>query len=84
MSRPRMSIAASLVIAQSRNNPMSTNGGMDKHFRKYSNSKTVYINNEWMCYSTHVNMDESHKLNGEQSKPDWYIQEYILFLILFI
>lgn len=83
MSRPRMSIAASLVIAQSRNNPMSTNG-MDKHFRKYSNSKTVYINNEWMCYSTHVNMDESHKLNGEQSKPDWYIQEYIPFLILFI
>lgn len=46
MSHPRMFIAAPLVIAQSRNSPMSTNGGMDKHFRKYSNSKTVYINNE--------------------------------------
>ena len=31
-----------------------------------------------------VDMDKSHKFNGEQSKPDWYVQEYILFLILFI
>ena len=45
MSHPRMFVAAPLVIAQSRNNPMSTNGGMDKYFMKCSNSKTIYINN---------------------------------------
>lgn len=46
MSRPRLFIAAPLVIAQSRNNPTPTNGGMDKHFMKCSDSKTVYSRNE--------------------------------------